>query len=160
MGSRCMKARCGQNEYHTNKHFKNDQNKQTRSILTCWTDRTLKKDPSKTHFSPFFFVLLYLVSHLSTLLLRPTEQCVVCYILPERNEHHVPDYHIRGFYCPILWCVLAFSYSTLCIMLLRFHCASTGISAHTVSPAPYVHLCVCACVSKYTLHQSVCPWTC
>ena len=142
MGSWCMNVCCGQNEYYTNKHLENDSDKQTRSILSCRTDRTLQKDPGKTYFSPFF----QFCSVLSTLLLRPTEQYVVCYILPERNEHHLPDEDIRGFYCPSLCCVLAFSYSTLCIMLLKFHCALTGISAHTVSPAPYVHTCVCVCV--------------
>lgn len=66
--------------------------KQTNKVNSHLLNRQNTKKKSKQNlFFTFCFVLLRLVSHLSTLLLRPTEQCVVCYILPERNEHHVPD---------------------------------------------------------------------
>lgn len=121
----------------------------------------------RMHKASFCNVLLYFKSlfHPILLLLRLKE----CYTCDPFNFYHMSSESGRPclallfepvLCCLSLCCVQAFSCSTLCVMLLRFHHALTAIYAHKHTQTHSMSSALCARVSVYlnpSIRQSACP---
>ena len=119
---------------------------------SCFVLRLYRVACFKIHITPLIEVLRAFEKRVVKAHVTPVQPCVylsrtIHYMDTFNSNHMNTSYPSQDscFYCFGLFCVLAFSYRTLCITLLVFHCLAS-LHMHDILGNFRTCVCLYACV--------------